>query len=140
MKVCIEDQLHNTAVLKHASAVYGEPLFILTADAKDFFNQLMLAVWCRHHVGLFWLSLDAKHELFTFIVEHSLGFGISMASNIAQRFACTVLCTSFCALSTTPRRPSWMPTCATKHAAQGSGRDERFPPGLGETSSASLRR
>ena len=44
VKVRIEDQLHNTAVLKHASAVYGEPLFILTADAKDFFNQLMLAV------------------------------------------------------------------------------------------------
>ena len=70
----VEDQLHNTAVLKYAAAVYEEPLFILTADAKDFFNQLMLAVWCRHHVGLFWLSLDAKHELYTFIVEHSLGF------------------------------------------------------------------
>ena len=87
VKVRVEDQLHNTAVLKYAAAVYEEPLFILTADAKDFFNQLMLAVWCRHHVGLFWLSLDAQHELYTFIVEHSLGFGISMASNIAQRFA-----------------------------------------------------
>ena len=40
VKVCIEDQLHNTAVLKHASAVYGEPLFILTAGA-----------WLRHLDG-----------------------------------------------------------------------------------------
>ena len=87
VKVRVEDQLHNTAVLKHVSAVYGEPLFILTADAKDFFNQLMLAVWCRHHVGLLWLPLDTNHEFFTFVVEHSLGFGISMASNIAQRFS-----------------------------------------------------
>ena len=91
VKVRVDDQLYNTAVLNHASAVYGEPLFILIADAKDFFNQPMLAVWCRHHVGLLtgllWLPLDAKHELLTFVVEHSLGFGISMASNIAQRFA-----------------------------------------------------
>ena len=54
---------------------------------------MRLAVWCRHHVGLFfWLPLDAKHELFTFVVEHSLGFGISMASNIAQRFAYGLMC------------------------------------------------
>ena len=86
MKVCVEDQLHNTAVLKHAAAVYEEPLFILTADAKDFFNQLMLAGWCCHHVALLWLPLDVEHKIFAFAVEHSLGFGISMASNVAQRF------------------------------------------------------
>ena len=37
--------------------------------------------------SLVWLPLDAKHKLFTFVVEHSLGFGISMASNVARRFA-----------------------------------------------------
>ena len=87
IKVRLEDQLHNTAVLKYASTVYGEPVFVLTADAKDFFNQLMLAPWCRHCVGLLWRPLSDEHADFTFVVEHSLGFGISMASNIAQRFA-----------------------------------------------------
>ena len=87
VKVRNEDQLHNMAVLGHAGSVLGQPVFVLTADAKDFFNQLRLAAWAIHHVGLLWLPLDMTHESFSFVAEHTLGFGITMASNIAQRFA-----------------------------------------------------
>jgi len=87
VKVRNEDQLHNMTVLGHAGPVLGQPMFVLTADAKDFFNQLRLAAWAIHHVGLLWLPLDMTHESFSFVAEYTLGFGITMASNIAQRFA-----------------------------------------------------
>ena len=47
----------------------------------------MLAGWCCHRAALLWLPLDVEHKIFAFVVEHSLGFSISMASNVAQRFA-----------------------------------------------------
>ena len=75
------------AVLQSAALVWREPVVAFSDDFKDFFNQLMLAPWCRHCAGFLWRPLSDEHADFTFVVEHSLGFGISMASNIAQRFA-----------------------------------------------------
>ena len=87
VKVRVEDLLHDEVVLKHAGLVYDEPLYAFTADAADFFNQLRLAAWVLHRVGLLWLPLDDSHAFYTCVAEFVLGFGFSCASNIAQRFA-----------------------------------------------------
>ena len=69
--------MHKMSVLKHAQTYFGGHLYIFTADAKDFFNQLRLAAWLWHRVGLFWLPLDDAHDNYSCVAEYTLGFGLS---------------------------------------------------------------
>ena len=90
IKPRVEDVLHDITVLKHAASCLGEHVYVFTADAKDYFNQLALAQWVIPHVGLLWTAFDG-HADYSCIAEYSLGFGYSCASNIAQRFAFGIL-------------------------------------------------
>ena len=137
VKVRVDDQLHNTAVLKHASAVYGEPLFVLTADAKDFFNQLILAVWCRHHVGLLYGYLSTPNTSYSLSSSNTRSASAFRWLRTWLGGLPTALCISFCAPSTTSRRPSWRPTRAIRRAELGSRHGEHSPPERDETSVAS---
>ena len=91
VKPRVEDFLHDLCVLKHAASQLGEDVFVFTADAKDYFNQLKLAPWCWPHVGLLWTSLGDARSDYTCVAEYSLGFGFSCASNIAQRLSYGIL-------------------------------------------------
>ena len=72
--------------MKHAAPCLDEHVYVFTADAKDYFNQLTLALWAMPHVGLLWTAFDG-HVDYSCIAEYMLGFGYSCVSNIAQRFA-----------------------------------------------------
>ena len=91
VKPRVDDFLHDLVVLKHAASQLGEEVFVFTADAKDYFNQLQLAPWCLPHVGLLWTPLVDSHDNCSCVAEYSLGFGYTCASNIAQRFSYGIL-------------------------------------------------
>lgn len=73
-------------VLKEAADLLGTSVFVITDDYKSFFNQMRLAPseYCKS---------GAMHpprtgqERASFAYDTVLGFGLKMASNIAQRFA-----------------------------------------------------
>jgi site-specific DNA-cytosine methylase len=73
-------------VLKEAADLLGLSVFILTDDYKSFFNQMRL---CKSEYA----KTGAMHpprpgqEQAGFAYDTVLGFGIKMASNVAQRFA-----------------------------------------------------
>ena len=90
IKPRIEDVLHGVTVMKHAASCPDEHVYVFTANAKDYFNQLALALWVMPHVGLLWTAFGG-HVDYSCIAEYSLGFGYSCASNIAQRFAFGIL-------------------------------------------------
>jgi hypothetical protein len=74
------------AILKEAAEILGETVFVFTDDFKSFFNQMRLAPqeYCKTGV-MHPPKGNSKSAAFGF--DTVLGFGIKMASNIAQRFA-----------------------------------------------------
>ena len=58
IKPRIEDVLHDITIMKHAASCLDEHVYVFTADAKDYFNQLQLARWAMPHVGLLWTPLE----------------------------------------------------------------------------------
>lgn len=97
IKVTLPEIMSDLAVLCHIGALAGLPVYQLTSDVKDFFNQLLLHSREVSAVGL--ITLDVEKMLahqedlrrqepeLCFITENVLGFGYVPASNIAQRFA-----------------------------------------------------
>ena len=73
-------------VLKEAAQILGEAVFVVTDDYKSFFNQLRLSVseYCK--TGAVHPPRPGQEGV-TFAYDTVLGFGVKMASNIAQRFA-----------------------------------------------------
>ena len=73
-------------VLKEASDILGLSVFVLTDDYKSFFNQMRTSPseYCK--TGAMHPP-RAGQEWATFAYDTVLGFGIKMASNVAQRFA-----------------------------------------------------
>ena len=73
-------------VLKEAADLLGTSVFVITDDYKSFFNQLRLAKseYCKSGV-----MHPPRHgeDRASFAYDTVLGFGINMASNVAQRFA-----------------------------------------------------
>ena len=82
--------LHNLMVLASAASVFKLPIYVLTDDWKDMFNQFHLAPWELWKVGFVFLFLDdsgVPETALSIVAEYTLGYGYTNASNIAQRFA-----------------------------------------------------
>ena len=100
VKPSVEMLLRDLTVLRRASEVLGEPLYIFTDDAKDYFSQLALAPEERWKLNVVFLqgaidqappTLPVSEHRVTFVSERVLGFGCHAASNIAQRFSDALL-------------------------------------------------
>ena len=99
--------MRDNAVFNRAGHLLGEPTYGFEDDAKDYFNQLVMAPSELHKVGTIFLAesgdlarprdpppgtaasterLPGANQLI-FVSEKRLGFGTHGASNIAQRFS-----------------------------------------------------
>ena len=99
--------MRDNAVFNRAGHLLGEPTYGFEDDAKDYFNQLVMAPSELHKVGTIFLAepddlarprgpppstaasterLPGADQLI-FVSEKRLGFGTHGASNIAQRFS-----------------------------------------------------
>ena len=73
-------------VLQEAAQSLGSTLFCICDDYKSFFNQLRLRPGCYPQTGAIHPPRPGQESV-SFAYDKVLGFGIKMASNIAQRFA-----------------------------------------------------
>mmetsp|Transcript_31495 Transcript_31495/g.101113 ORF Transcript_31495/g.101113 Transcript_31495/m.101113 type:complete len:266 (+) Transcript_31495:1639-2436(+) len=73
-------------ILRSAAARSGTFVMSLTDDSSDFFNQIPLAPCEWWKTTAFWRSWSATAS-WMFLIALSVGFGISAASNVAQRFS-----------------------------------------------------
>ena len=97
--------LRDLAVLRRASEILGEPLYVFGDDAKDYFNQLAMHPSELWKLGIVFLAgegdlaaetsdmwrLGTADARLVFVSEKRLGFGTHGASNIAQRFSDALL-------------------------------------------------
>ena len=83
--------MNDTAVLRRIGDCIGFLLIYFTDDMADFFLQLKLHPSELWKVTFPWLDDDGE---LIYIAETVLGFGLSFASNVAQRFA-NVICQIF---------------------------------------------
>jgi hypothetical protein len=88
--------MNDISILRHAAAVLGEPIYLLTDDASDYFNQLCISPSEFHKLGVVFLAADgdlatprhcAGRECLVIISERRLGFGLFRSSGIAQEFS-----------------------------------------------------
>ena len=75
----------NLSVLMNAAEELDEPIFFFTDDASNFFNQMKLAPseFGRCQTLLY----DYHKDLMVLVQEYVMAFGLTPASNIAQRLA-----------------------------------------------------
>ena len=80
------DLLAGIRIMHKAAALLQMQLLMATDDFASFFNQLRLAPEEMHKTGV--MHPPRKGQLSAqFAIDKVLGFGIRMASNVAQRFA-----------------------------------------------------
>ena len=72
-------------VLSSSANFLNEPVFLITDDAANFFNQFALAP--EEYWKFVTLLRDEDSGSAKFMAEYCMGFGVRPASNIAQRFA-----------------------------------------------------
>ena len=77
------------SVLLHLGTITGEALYFFTDDATNFFNQCLLARTEYHTCET--IMLDYKKDALVMVAEYCMSFGISPASNIAQRLAILIV-------------------------------------------------
>ena len=110
LKPTLQSVMRDIAILRRASTLLNEPIYLFGDDAKDHFNQLAMAPSELHKLGIVFVagpddvpqrdyraSDDVtsrfKHlpqhdsARLVFVSELRLGFGTHGASNIAQRFS-----------------------------------------------------
>ena len=97
LKISVGEIMNDLALLMHLGQRIKVPVYQLTSDVKDFFNQHYLAPTEWNKVGLLTLDLDAlqgdldslrkKDPPLVALAEYVLGFGLSPNSNICQRHA-----------------------------------------------------
>jgi len=81
--------MYDSSVLRHAGRVLHEPLLGFEGDFACFFNQIPLHPSEYWQVNHLWPSARpprASGDL-GFVAEKHLGFGLTISSNIGQRFA-----------------------------------------------------
>lgn len=88
IKPTLSDFMTALSVLKRAAALLGEPIYVFSDDASDFFNQLALS---PESWPLFNVAFLAPTRELRFVSERRLGFGCHPASKIAQRFSDALL-------------------------------------------------
>jgi site-specific DNA-cytosine methylase len=72
-------------ILLEVAYILGETVFVMADDFKSYFNQLRLAPSEYHKTGMIHPP-RVKAGRTRFATDTVLGFGIKMASNVAQRF------------------------------------------------------
>jgi hypothetical protein len=87
VKPTLCDLTRDVAILRDAAVVWNEPVYVLSHDFKQFFNQLRThpSEWFKS--CFFWQSSGSP----AWVTEYVLGFGASPSSNIAQRFSHAIL-------------------------------------------------
>ena len=80
--------MRDNAILQSAARVWGEPVVGFCDDMRDMFNQLFTHVRQRFLTTILWRGDDGR---VLHILEKSLGFGVTVNSNYAQRFANAVV-------------------------------------------------
>ena len=104
VKPRIEDKAWDDSILLHAGhTVFKEPINGFTDDFADYFNQIPLAP-AYYWTACFswWMDDDASDYTLkgfqdtptppiTYVAEKRLGFGVSLSSNVAQRFSESVV-------------------------------------------------
>ena len=89
VKPTLESFMQALSVLRRAAHELGEPLYVFSDDAADYFNQLALS---PESWPLFLVAFtEPTHQQLRFISERRLGFGCHPASKIAQRFSDALL-------------------------------------------------
>ena len=85
------DLVHDWTILCCAAAIWKEPVFGVSDDVKDFFCQLRTNPTEYWKTCLYWVDLTDTGADSTVVAEYCVGFGISSSSNIAQRFAWSLI-------------------------------------------------
>ena len=86
--------MRDMSVLNRAGHLTGQPVYGFGDDAKDYYNQLVMASSERHKLNIVFLARDGEpvgSGQLLFVSEKRLGFGTHGASNIAQRFSDALL-------------------------------------------------
>ena len=86
-RVC--DVMYDGSILRHAGHVLHEPLLGFVDDFARFFNQIPLhpsEYWLVNHLWSASRPPRAPSDL-GFVAEKRLGFGLTISSNVGQRFA-----------------------------------------------------
>ena len=98
VKPTLQMMMRDILVLARAAYLLGEPIYVFSDDAKDYFNQLAIAREDLWKLGVVFLGAAADDisgeshtrlgpDTLVIISELRLGFGCHMASNMAQRFS-----------------------------------------------------
>ena len=85
-KANVPDVLHGTMVIMYMAHVFGLRIHVIGGDWKDMFNRFALAPWEIWKGDFAFLRLGAPPALGV-VLEYTLGYGYSNASNLCQRFA-----------------------------------------------------
>ena len=88
-KPAVLDKVHDLAVLRFAARIFDEDLVGFVVDFKDYFNNFPVNARYLWVNICHWRSLlgIGGEDLGSFVSELRLGFGVSAASNVCQRFA-----------------------------------------------------
>ena len=96
VKPGVSDALNDLSVLEYPAQLVGKQVYQKTSDFSNFFNQLALRQDEKYKCG--WLTLalpgseaDVNDAVLAFVIEHVLGFGCTVSSQVCQRFGEYVL-------------------------------------------------
>jgi hypothetical protein len=91
VKPGVSDAMNDLSVLEYPARLVGKQVFQKTSDFANFFNQLALRQDEKYKCG--WLTLalpgsgaDVNDPVLAFVIEHVLGFGCTVSSQVCQRF------------------------------------------------------
>ena len=88
-------------ILKWAASIFHQPVFGFTDDVADYFNQIPVSPAEKWKNCALWafgsqaettgLLRSTELRSLAVVVEHRLGFGLTLSSNVGQRFADAIL-------------------------------------------------
>ena len=79
------DAMIGLSVLMYVAHEVGDTVYFFTDDATNFFNQCLLAR--SEYFKCETIMYDYRQDMLVMVAEYCMSFGISPASNIAQRLA-----------------------------------------------------
>ena len=83
------DAMIGLSVLLYLANLIGDTIYFFTDDATNFFNQMVLAR--AEYFKCEALMYDYKAGALVLVAEYCMSFGITPASNIAQRLAILII-------------------------------------------------
>ena len=91
VKPTVAEFANDIAVLRYAADLFGEELILISDDFKCYFNQFRThpSEWFK--AAFLWIEDALGLAAPIWVVEYVLGFGLTAASGIAQRFSHALL-------------------------------------------------